>query len=429
MIPKKTTKMIVKDGSGNLVQLLPEIETASTIDASSDVPVSNAALASALEDIEESLPASALLDVMEEEPTALNTTELDDEALIVWMPPQVPSWSITINTELDNINAMSIDGSSYQARRTGQIPFCLYGIENASMDIDWGDGIIQHVTDDDAEQWKCLRHTYETSGIYTIVMTSNDFNRLHMYTFDGSQDWGPAIYSRTLISINSALPTLAGVHTVDNIYDEYIHNIDNSCHLCFWSCINLSNIPSNLFENNISSTDFSWCFYECSSLQSIPAGIFAKNTAATSFEGCFENCTSLQSIPAGLFDSNTAASNFAFCFNVCSSLQSIPAGLFDKNTAVTTFYLCFDSCSSLQSIPSNLFVSNTAVTNFEYCFCNCSSLNDFILHIGSSSVSNCTDFVTNKSSITRTVYVPSGSTTQTSFNNVASSLGLTIIGE
>jgi len=76
-----------------------------------------------------------------------------------------------------------------------------------------------------------------------------------------------------------------------------------------------------------------------------------------------------------------------------------------------------------------LFASNTNVTNFNNAFQDCTQLTDFTLHIGSSSVSSCSSFATLKSGANRTIYVPSGSTTETTFNAVASSLGLTIIGE
>jgi hypothetical protein len=392
MIPKKTTKMIVKDGSGNLVQLLPEIETVSTIDASSDVPVSNAALASALEDIEDSLPASALLDVMDEEPTALNTTELDDEALIVWIPPE--RWSITIDTEAAN-----------EGDRMGQIPFCLYGVEDASMKVDWGDGTIETHTSANAVQNSCLTYEYASAGEYTIKMESNDFSRLYLWTSIYGQEGEPAVYLVTLKSINESLPQIAGVHGWwynEDIEEEEIGDNDNS---------------------------FYGCFSGCTSLQSIPAGLFDKNTAVTNFGSCFQNCSLLQSIPSGLFDKNTAVTNLNSCFRACSTLQSIPERLFDKNTAVTNFSYCFYNCSSLQSIPSELFDKNTAATGFNYCFYGCSTLADFTLHIGSSSVSNCSSFVTKKTGTTRTVYVPSGSTTQTKFNTVASTLGLTVVGE
>ena len=421
MIPKKTTKMIVKDGSGNLVQLLPEIETASAIDASSDVPVSNAALASALEDIEDSLPASALLDVMDEEPTALNTTELDDEALIVWMQPE--SWSITINTELAGAG-----------EKKGQIPFNLYAMHdlleiNASIKVDWGDGNkLTYSTSTESEN-KCVTYEYANPGIYTITIYSNLFESLYIWSSQLNNDPDdPSVYRATLTSINSPLPRLAGEYSFIGSGD-FASFGTTTFEYCFDDCSSLQSIPSGMFDNNTQIMIFGGCFSGCRSLQSIPSGLFDKNTAATDFAGCFHLCTSLSAIPAGLFDHNTLVTSFFNCFNRCTSLTSIPEGLFDHNTAVTMFFNCFNGCSSLQSIPSELFANNTAVTDFRYCFDSCSSLNDFILHIGSSLVSNCTSFVTKKTGTTRTIYVPSGSTTQTTFNSKASTLGLTIIGE
>ena len=347
MIPKKTTKMIVKDGSGNLVQLLPEIETASTIDASSDVPVSNAALASALEDIEDSLPASALLDVMEEEPTALNTTELDDEALIVWVGDQANStWSITINTELAG-----------EGERTGQIPFhysdyYYYDREDhiyTEFKVEWGDGSntvsYPHLQWDYNNDTGYITHEYAEAGIYTITITCSNFE--HICIDQSSFYGGPGTYRQTLISINSALPKIAGT--------------------------------------------FGWYW----------------------FDDAIGDCLN----------------SFYGCFNGCNSLASIPENLFYNNPDFIDFIECFRNCSSLQSIPSGLFANNTAATSFIYCFLGCLNLNDFTLYIGSSLVEDCEYFVSKNDNATRTVYVPSGSTTQTTFDSVASNLGLTIIGE
>ncbi len=224
---------------------------------------------------------------------------------------------------------------------------------------------------------------------------------------------------------------------------------------CFYNCTSLASIPSGLFDNNTAATNFSGSFQNCSSLQSIPSGLFDSNTAVTSFYSCFQNCSSLQSIPSGLFDNNTEATTFQYCFYGCSSLQSIPSGLFDNNTAVTDFRYCFYNCTSLQSIPSGLFDNNTAVTTFNGCFGNCTSLAsipsglfnnntavtiisncfsgctllaDFTLNIGSSLVTSASSFVTLKSGTTRTINVPANSSTYTTFSNVASDLGLTIVG-
>ena len=230
------------------------------------------------------------------------------------------------------------------------------------------------------------------------------------------------------VSFNSCF---AGCSSLQSIPSELFSNntsvIDFA--LCFAGCTSLQSIPSGLFDNNTAATEFQYCFEDCTSLQSISAGLFDSNTAATTFSHCFTDCTSLQSIPLGLFDNNTAVTTFEWCFRNCSSLQSIPEGLFDSNTAATTFAYCFTECSSIQSIPSELFINNINVTSFVWCFKDCTSLNSFTLHIGSPLVSNCNEFVTKISGIVHTIYVPNGSTTQTKFNAVASSLGLTVVGE
>ncbi len=526
-ITKKKTKMIVKDGNGGLLQLLPETEVDAELDEESSNPVASSAVAEALSGIEDAASNMGAIKVMDEEPTALNTTEYAGETLIAWV--QHESWSITINTEAET-----------EGDRMGQIPFCLYGVEDASMKIDWGDGTTSTYTSANAVENSCPTHEYASAGEYTIKMESDDFNRLHLWTSLYGEEGDPTLYRATLKSIDKPLPQIAGVHGLwynEDTEEEVPGDIDNSFYSCFSECTSLQSIPSGLFDSNTAVTDFSGCFYNCQSLQFIPSGLFDSNTAVTSFISCFYYCTSLQSIPSGLFDSNTAVTSFGWCFTNCSSLQSIPSGLFDKNTAVTdfsacfqnctflqsipsglfdkntavtTFQSCFQSCSSLQSIPSGLFDSNTAVisfggcfsgcsslasipsglfdrntavtsfqscfngcsslqsipsglfdrntavtsfsncfrnctsiqsipsglfdnntavTSFGSCFYGCSSLTDFTLYIGSSLVSSCSSFVTNKSGTTRTIYVPSGSTTQTKFNAVASSLGITVIGE
>ena len=442
----------------------------------------------------------------------LSNDDIDD----IWDEFVFDSWSITLDIKDDN--------------KVGQIPFCLYGIDNASIKINWGDGNKETYTSNDAVQYRCPTHEYDISGEYTITMYSNDFNKIYLYagisvqmllfalnmggqqeTIETIMNNIPIDYYQSLKTINNKLPKIAGISgyfltSVDNYQYENKTNTFESCfdgcsltsipadlfdnnteatifyrcfadctslqfipsglfdsntaatnfQYCFSGCTSLQSIPSGLFDKNTAVTSFYWCFEGCTSLQSIPSGLFDKNTAVTNFESCFFNCTSIQSIPSGLFDNNTAVTTFEDCFQLCSSLASIPSGLFDNNTAVTTFKACFWGCSSLASIPTGLFDNNTAVTTFYWCFYNCtsltsipeglftnntrvttfyecfnkcSSLNDFTIHIGASNVSNCTDFVTKKSNTTRTVYVPNNSTTKTNFNKVASSLGLTIIGE
>ena len=197
---------------------------------------------------------------------------------------------------------------------------------------------------------------------------------------------------------------------------------------CFYNCKLVPSIPSGLFNNNAAATSFAQCFYNCQAIQSIPTGLFNNNTLASEFTSCFYNCKLVPSIPTGLFDNNTAATSFSSCFSGCSSITSIPSGLFDKNIAATSFAYCFQGCS-ITSIPSGLFTKNTAVTTFTYCFNNCTNLGAFTIHIGSQIVEYCSYFVTKKTTVTRTVYVPTSSKTYLRFNSYASNLGLTVVGE
>lgn len=199
----------------------------------------------------------------------------------------------------------------------------------------------------------------------------------------------------------------------------------------FYQCTSLAGIPSGFFDANTKVTSFASIFYGCTALEDIPAKLFDKNTLVTSFNNLFYGCTTLPSVPAGLFDKNTRVSNMAQMFYNNYALASIPVDLFRYNTSVTNFsYLC-RSCNALTTLPTNIFKYNTAVTNFKSTFYSCTNLGDFAIHIGATGVAsgNAANFVSKKTGATRTVYVPSNSTTQSTFNAVASSLGLTVVGE
>ena len=230
---------------------------------------------------------------------------------------------------------------------------------------------------------------------------------------------------------------------------------------CFYGCSKLAAVPSGLFNANTLVTTFASCFYGCSSLASIPEGLFVSCPDVTTFASCFYGCSKIISIPEELFIANVLATSFSQCFRNCSKLASVPEGLFSANTEVTTFGGLFWSCSLLRTVPENLFRYNTKVTGDGFgalftssgittfpenlltytdkltimyyssygIFENASSLGDFTIRFTSRNISGINWFCTKKSGTTRTVYVPSGSTTESTFNASASAFGLTIIGE
>lgn len=216
---------------------------------------------------------------------------------------------------------------------------------------------------------------------------------------------------------------------------------------------NISSIPSGFFDGCIKAQNFRRAFSDCPALSTIPAYLFKNCAEATSFIGTFggyvgsgstpdyngvagsfwgRDNIGITSIPGTLFSGAVSATNFEYTFAGCSSLASIPEGLFADNLLVERFRETFRGCTGLQSIPTNIFKHNTATITVENCFDMRSSQNqmgDFAIHVGSSSITNADDFITAKTGTTRTIYVPSGSTTETTFNAVAADLGLTIIGE
>lgn len=123
--------------------------------------------------------------------------------------------------------------------------------------------------------------------------------------------------------------------------------------------------------------------------------------------------------------------NSIYClFYECQKLHSINGLVFDKMKSLIDASYVFVGCSSITSIPDTLFAGNNELETLESAFSSCSSLGDVVLHITSPIVNSCTDVISpKKEETTRTIYVPSGSTTETTFNAVASNLGLTIIGE
>ena len=187
----------------------------------------------------------------------------------------------------------------------------------------------------------------------------------------------------------------------------------------FHHCTEFTEIPANLFANNTLATAFAYTFSECESLVTIPSSLFSKNTEATTFNFAFKDCPSLVTIPAGLFDSNTKATTFWGVFQNCSSLTTVPSGLFDKNVNAGKFALIFAGCPQLRSVPENLFEKNVAVTDFSEAFSGCTTFSGRV-KIGSTKVTNATDFCSGAGAVT--VFVPAGSTTETTFRTVASTL-------
>lgn len=176
-----------------------------------------------------------------------------------------------------------------------------------------------------------------------------------------------------------------GEHKVQIEWKKNITNFNS----CFRYCSELTNIPDNLFKENISATDFSYCFQYCSGLISIPSNLFSNNTNVKNLGGCFYGCSKLTDVPSGIFKNNTKVDDFSYCFYGCSKLTSIPEKLFENNINISNFSFCFHYCSELEGYTPKDSVGElweragkpgypTSI-NGDSCFFSCTKLSNYSL--------------------------------------------------
>lgn len=194
----------------------------------------------------------------------------------------------------------------------------------------------------------------------------------------------------------------------------------------FYGCTNIKTMPVGLFKDSPNVTTFWSAWKGCSNLTALPANLFLYTPKVTNFESAFAKCKKLTSIDESTFISCTGVTNFRQCFEECSGLTTLPQRLFQNCPNVEVFWSIFYKCTNLSSLPSDLFSYSTKITNISYALNGCSC--DFDLTINAEGITTAAGFTTTASK-TKIVRVPSGTTTQTSFNSVASSLHLTIIPE
>lgn len=287
---------------------------------------------------------------------------------------ETDTWQFMVDTE-----------ATTQGEKTTGIPVNLYG-QTSIINVDWGDGTTSSLSASDYTETdnRASVHEYASAGEYTVTLSCSDWENTYLLgvaaasniSGDNINDKLSCLYwfRRTLVAFLSPFPNVAGSKCYTGLISD-----------------TLSDYPY-----------FPYFFYLANHVAELPSDFLSLHTERTT----------LQSLFYGM-----------------GGLTSVPEGLFSRNAKVLSFSGIFNNCSSLSVVPSNLFTANTKVTIFDSCFKGCTSLGDFTLYITSPDVSSVSSFVTAKAGANRVVYVPSGSTTETTFNAKASSLGLTIIGE
>lgn len=162
------------------------------------------------------------------------------------------------------------------------------------------------------------------------------------------------------------------------------------------------------------------------SLTSIPANFLGNYRDALDCSTLFQNCKALTALPPDLFKGFSKVVDLTSAFAYCSGLTEIPEGIFDDLTSCKTFDKAFNMCNNLTSIPVDLLKYNTSATSISGLFWYASKLTP-IVRVGSTKVTNVSNFAYSAKS-KGTVYVPSGSTTATTFKNT-SNANVTVVEE
>lgn len=244
----------------------------------------------------------------------------------------------------DYVNSFEMIVNTALGTNTISIPMVQGG--TYSYWVDWGDGTVSNdiTTYGDTN----ATHTYVSSGQYTIKLIGT----LSQLQFNTNPNTATCLTEVTKCILN-------------------LENIDNM----FKDCINLSSIPTGIFDLSLNITSANSTFQNCSSLNIIPVGLFDNNISITTFNNTFDN-SAITSIPTALFNSNNLALSFNSTFKNCTHLLVIPTNLFRNNSMVTDFSYVFYGDTSLTEIPSNLFSGNPEVINYSYIFGNCTGIED-----------------------------------------------------
>ena len=175
----------------------------------------------------------------------------------------------------------------------------------------------------------------------------------------------------------------------------------------FYECTGITNIPEDLFKNNVNVKNFHYTFKGCTGLTSISEGLFENNVNVENFNETFERCTGLTSIPEGLFKNNVNVKTLTYTFQGCKNLTSIPERLFKNNVNLVGFLFTFRECTGLTSIPENLFKNNVNAKAFEGTFDGCTGLATIPENLFKHNV-NVTNFVETFKGCNRLINIPEG---------------------
>lgn len=154
----------------------------------------------------------------------------------------------------------------------------------------------------------------------------------------------------------------------------------------FRGCTEIAEIPEELFKYNINAKIFTLTFANCKKITTLPEKIFEFNTEAEHFPGTFSG-TGLTDIPANIFKNNTKVKNLKSTFYGIN-ITRIPENIFKYNPNIEELGSAFGACFKLEEIPSNLLENNNRIKDCTAMFANCRKLNSVPQEIINKVVNN-----------------------------------------
>ena len=408
--------MKVANVNGELVPFIPKTGTECIYDYST-----GKSIVSTMMDIEESIRVAASgnesVRVFNMEPSSSIYEVSPNESLFVLMENDPNVWKLTVRSVYGS-SSLGYPSTGYFSA----VPFNLYNRTGAEIKIDWGDGTTSTLTKSNytSSNTSSSLHKYSQDSVPTvheITVTSPDFSKTALMS--SMQGVGSTDSTRTalkafresLISIDSPIPRVGGMYYYESNSTSATF-YSNSLRGVLFDCKQIESLCSGIFDCNPNVTDFSYAF-----------GIY------TSL-----NCNVVE-IPTQLFRYNTNVTNFSGLFSG-RPLKRIPEDLFkyvENNVDIEFAFYNFSPWNPIESVPLNLFWHNKNLTSLKNLSLQCSR---FELRIGSPFIEDADEFLNVGTGANapilnpneRIVYVENGSTTHETFNQIAASQKLTIIG-
>jgi hypothetical protein len=232
--------------------------------------------------------------------------------------------------------------------RVGRTQSCSFPEGAENLEIDWGDG---SVTNFSGGPDSSVSHAYSAVGQYTVAMDAESFPPF------------ARLFGSALASVITPIPEIATES--EDILEA------------FAGCSQLSDVPANLFKNNMDK-NFKSAFAECEGLTAVPESF---QWPGTSIEGMFEN-SGFAALWAGMFN-GSAVTDFTRAFRGCWDIvatsdspmprifgATISTGIGLGASPPLVLSEMFDGCSGITAVPQAL-IQYRNVLNTRYMFARC----------------------------------------------------------